>query len=783
MDGQRGVYVWVRKESQANTVAVCDAVREELENLESDPMYENTDFRIFDDQSEMIKDAIYGLRDAGRYGGLLAFIVLFAFLRRIRATLLIALAIPASMVVAFIYMYFAESSFNVVTMSALIVSVGLLVDNSIVVIENIYRHRASNPDPVSSAREGATEVSLAITTATFTTLVVFIPVMYMTNGEMAIYMKEFSKPIGVALVASLILALTVSPLAASRIYRRDRRERHIARRFLIGVRAPRRIVDWMTSAKPFTRLVHMYVWTLGLTIRQRLGALVAVAILAAITFAIPYPAVGSRDMPDMDMRQLQIFVEFDQNYGIDRAEETFAKLETELNGLRDKLGIENIYMSFWSTGGYIRAYLQQLEELEPGQSPPYSTDDAQEILAELLPERLPGAEIHIRRPTAGNTQTQTVSLNMLGDDTDRVYELAKRFAVLVKSLPNVTEATTDLESGRAEIQIAIDEALASQHALNPMVIAQTIGFALRGTRLPDFKQGAREIPVWAQFQEADRTNRLDLENVAVLTPGGELVSLESLARFGVSTSPTRISREDRKSTTRITIEVTGDDLGKVREDIDRLAASFELPRGYSLSMGFRFRALEENENNFRDAIILAVVLMYLLMAALFESWLLPLSILTTVPLAFIGVYWAMYITDTPMDTVSLIGGILMCGIIVNNGIVIVDHINQLRRRDGLPRREAILQAGHDRIRPVLMTALTTILGCIPLAIGSGSGRDLLYSLGRALAGGLTMGTILTLFVVPLSYTLIDDLQTWLMSYFGSLAKMAPARGPARSSST
>jgi len=270
--------------------------------------------------------------------------------------------------------------------------------------------------------------------------------------------------------------------------------------------------------------------------------------------------------------------------------------------------------------------------------------------------------------------------------------------------------------------------------------------------------------------------------VAVLTPGGELVSLESLARFGVSASPTRISREDRKSTTRIAIEVTGDDLGKVREDIDRLAASFELPRGYSLSMGFRFRALEENENNFRDAIILAVVLMYLLMAALFESWLLPLSILTTVPLAFIGVYWSMYLTDTPMDTVSLIGGILMCGIIVNNGIVIVDHINQLRRRDGLPRREAILQAGHDRIRPVLMTALTTILGCIPLAIGSGSGRDLLYSLGRALAGGLTMGTILTLFVVPLSYTLIDDLQSWIMNYFGSLAKMSPRRGSARSPS-
>ncbi len=781
MDGQRGVYVWVRKESQANTVVVCDAVREELENLESDPMYEGTDFRIFEDQSQMVKDAIFGLRDAGQYGGLLALIVLFVFLRRIRATLLVALAIPASMVVAFIYMYFAGSSFNVVTMSALIISVGLLVDNSIVVIENIYRHRASNPDPVSSAREGATEVSLAIITATSTTLVVFIPVMYMTQGEMAIYMKEFAKPIGVALVASLILALTVIPLAASRIYRRDRRERHIVQRLLIRVRVPRRIVDRATSAKPFNRFTRIYVWILGITIHQRLGALAVVAILVAVTFSIAYPAVGSRNMPDMDMRQLHLHVEFDQNYGIDRAEKTFARIEAEIDALRDELGIENVYMSFWSSGGYIRAYLLPLEELEPGQSPSYSTEDVQEILAKLLPDRLPGAEIHVSSPKAGNAQTQTVSLNMLGDDTDRVKELAKQFAAQITLLPSVTVATTNLESGRAEIQIGIDEALASQHAVNPRVIAQTVGFALRGTRLPDFKQGAREIPVWAQFQETDRANRLDLENVSILTPDGELVSLDSLARFGFDTSPNRISREDRKSVARIVIEVTGDDLGKVRKDIDQLAAAFDLPRGYSLSMGFRFRALEENENDFRDAILLAVLLMYLLMAALFESWLLPLSILTTVPLAFIGVYWSMYFTDTPMDTIALIGGILMCGIIVNNGIVIVDHINQLRRRDGLNRREAILQAGHDRIRPVLMTALTTILGCIPLAIGSGTGRDLLFSLGRALAGGLTMGTFLTLFVVPLSYSLIDDLQSWIVNYLGSLAKMSPRRGSARSS--
>ena len=211
---------------------------------------------------------------------------------------------------------------------------------------------------------------------------------------------------------------------------------------------------------------------------------------------------------------------------------------------------------------------------------------------------------------------------------------------------------------------------------------------------------------------------------------------------------------------------------QVRQAIEKSIATFVLPRGYSVDMGMMLRQLEEAQDSFKSAISLALILMYLLMAALFESFLLPLSILTTVPLAFIGVFWSMYLTDTPLDTTALVGSILMCGIIVNNGIVIIDHVNQLRRLHGLPRAAAMLKAGRDRLRPVLMTALTTVLGCVPLAIGTGSGQDRLFSMGRALVGGLTMGTFLTLFVVPLFYTLIDDLQSWILHYLGNLGRLA-----------
>ena len=303
-----------------------------------------------------------------------------------------------------------------------------------------------------------------------------------------------------------------------------------------------------------------------------------------------------------------------------------------------------------------------------------------------------------------------------------------------------------------------------------------MGFALRGTRLPYLKREGREVEVWAQFQDADRSTQEDLNNVAMLTADGELIPLKQLIKTHKGLSARTLRREGGKSVTQVIAEVSTKDLAAVSQAIEGLKASFALPHGYSIDRGTVLEELEESEDNFRGALILAVILMYLLMAALFESCLLPLSILTTVPLAFVGVYWSMYLTDTPLDSVSLIGAILMCGIIVNNGIVIVDHINQLRRRKGLQRTAAILQSGRDRLRPVLMTAMTTVLGCVPLAIGSGSGYDMLYSMGRALVGGLTMGTLLTLFVVPLFYSLIDDVQVWLLDYLGALAGLR-ARAP------
>ena len=767
LDGQRGAFVLVKKESRANTVATCDALRAVLDDMAQDREFQGIQILVFEDFSKYIRTTISGLARAGRYGALLALAVLFVFLRRVRATILVALAIPASLTGAFIYMYFMEISLNIVTMSGMILCIGMLVDNSIVVIENIHRHYDMDPDPALSAGRGASEVGLAITAATLTTIIVFIPMLYMEMGEMALYLLDFAYPVSVAMLTSLALALTVIPLAASRIYRHGRDHRSLLRR-LGPARAERSPWTWLGAFRPFERFRNGYVWLLGLAVQRRIAALLLLAGLALATYLVPFPKVGMQQMPTMDLRRVVIQVDF-EDYSKERAERTFEQLAAGVNELRDALSIEEVYVSYGPWGGRLEVHLQDLDAIPPGAKPPFSTEDARFILSEKFPERLPGTELHFGIPRAGVQDTQQISLSVRGADAAVTAEYAQRLESLLDTLPDVVEARTDHEVDKREIEIRLDDPLASGIGVDATVLARTVGFALQGRRLDYLKRGGREIPVWAQFQESDRCTKDDLDMVAVVGRDGQLVPLEQLVTTQKGYTPPSLRREQGKSVCRVNVEVSNKDVSKMRAQIEKLAKVLELPRGYSVDMGVVLNELEESQSNFKDALGLAIILMYLLMAALFESILLPLSILTTVPLAFIGVYWMMYATGTPLDMVALIAGLLMCGVVVNNGIVIVDHINQLRRRHGLPRREAILQAGRDRLRPVLMTALTTVLGCVPIAIGMKTGQDVLFSAGRTLVGGLSMGTVLTLIVVPLAYSLVDDLQCWVGRYAAGLA--------------
>ncbi|MBN2311115.1 MAG: efflux RND transporter permease subunit, partial [Candidatus Hydrogenedentes bacterium] len=646
-------------------------------------------------------------------------------------------------------------------------AIGLLVDNSIVVMENILRYNKLGFDPVESARRGAEEVGLAITAATLTTIVVFIPVFYMEVSELNIYMREFSIPVTVSLAASLVVSLTVIPLAASRLrhlgrsHDEPRGDAGRLRRMYRSIRGRFHPLRWLISS---------YIEALDWAVRWRLACVVAVAVLAVVTFLIPFRRVGMQTLPSVDWRRVEIRVRLAQNYDWPHAERIFKAIESVVDSQRERLGVQNIYVSPGTRGGIVRVYLRRSGDGAPGESSLCTTEEVGAILREQLPTLLPGGEINIDVvKSAGGAGARTAEVRVCGEDIRLLTEYAERFKYLMATLPDVTEVTTDLDAGDEEIQLRIDEPLAAEEGIPALGVARAVDFALRGTRVFYMKDGIEEVPVKARLQGDDRRDLGDLDNVSLVSPSGALVPINRLVRKEKAETPGALKRVDGKNVVRVVANVATDDLAAFKRQLEGLIASFRMERGYEIQQGERLDELEVSARNFTRALVMAIVLIYLVMGALFESYLLPLSILTSVPLAFIGVYWSMYLTDTSMDIISLIGAILMCGVVVNNAIVLVDHINLLRKQ-GRERRDAVLQAGRDRSRPVMMTALTTILGCLPLAIGAGIGDMSFSSLGRTLIGGLTASTLLTLFVVPVFYTLIDDLRAWFLAFFGDVAR-------------
>ncbi len=778
MDGKRGVFVSIVKESEANTVATCDAVRAELDRALQEPHYAGAELHTFHDQSEIIRFAIHSLMKAGVFGSVLALLVLFFFLRRLRATLLVALTAPTSLVSAFIYLYFRGMTLNIVTIASMIVSLGMLVDNAIVVLENIHRHNEMSRDRVANARRGAAEVALAITASTLTTIVVFVPVMYLESGELTLGIRTFAGPVTVSLLTSLLLALTVIPVAEVAL--RDRNEHPIYQRLSrLFSGSPGRIRRWYGGLRDlhiFRRIMALYGKAVGLTITHRVHAFAVIALVTTITAVIPMRRVGMQEMPSMDMRELHIRVNFEKDYGQERADFVFDHLEAIIEPQREALGIRNVYLDYGGWGGQIRLFLVQRQDLLPGQSFPYTTEQVREILGQQIPTHIPGGTVDLGLGQSGPTDTRTISARVFGDDAETAARVAEHFRNMLLQLPYVREASTDRERARSEMQLDVDEAMAVHAGLTPLSVARTVDFALRGVQLPYLRTEGREVPVRAQFSGEERRSKEDLESMEVAGASGVLVPLSNVTHIEKGYAPVSLNRENGKSVARVSASVLTANMTALREDMERLIAAVELPPGCSIQTGEEMSELERTMRNYHHALVLAVALIYLVMAAIFESVLLPFSILSTVPLAFLGVYWSLYLTGTLLDTVALIGALLMCGVVVNNGIVIVDHINQLRR-EGLDRHTAVTQAGINRFRPVMMTALTTILGCVPLAIGTGSGNDALNSLGRALVGGLTTSTFLTLLVVPLFYTFIDDTREWFVRYAASILRLGRRPSP------
>ncbi len=773
LDGKGGVVLLVIKESEANAVAVCNRIKRELQNILTEDAFSGSTTKIFFDQSDLINRALNNLFGEGIYGGIMAFIVLLLFLHRIIPTTIVAFAIPSSLMIGVIFMYFANMSLNIITMVSLIISVGMLVDNAIVVVENIIRYQQLGYNKKTSSTRGASEVSVAISASTLTTIVVFLPMYYLEAGRMSIFMQQLGGPLIVALLGSLLIALTVVPLILN-IGIPSGGTLSQNKIFIFLSKVLLFIRDKAGSFKILEKVYSLLGLCLRWSLNNRMAFLIGLFLFLLVSYLIPIKSVGMKDLIKLDTREVDIKVTLDQNFDTARVRDLFDQLSQRLEPLREEIAIKNILLFHGDSGGEIHVYLFTEDDGEIGLNPPCTTEEALNIVKKTLPSQIPGGKLEFSIADTGESGTsREVTLRLTGKDNNILYEQAQRVKSALQQNPIFTDIHIDVEQKKQEMRVSMNEWQIDEQGINPFTIAQTIDTALRGAQLPYLKEGTREIPVWLQYKEEDRKTKANLDNLKVISSKGNLIPLHQVVTYERKPGPEVVKRYNGRNVINFRAKANTEDLTRIKRDLMEIISTLEMPEGYNLNYGIELEEIQTNLTNFAITMSMAIILIYIVMCATFESLLLPIVILTTVPLSLVGSSWTLYFTNSYWDMITLIGCVLMVGVIVNNGIVIVDHINFLRKKGDKDLIDIIIQASKDRLRPVMMTALTTILGLVPLATAKTGGAVMFSGLGKALVGGLILGTILTLVVVPVFYTFIEDISNLLFKFITSIKILMP----------
>ncbi len=747
MNGVPSVGISIFKQTGANTVQVAEAVSEEFESLKKE-LPENTQINTIFDQSEFIKLSIDSVKSNALIGAFLAILIIFLFLRNVRTTLVIAISIPISIITTFIMMYFAGFTLNMLSLGGLALGVGMIVDDSIVVLESIFRYREAGCSAWESATAGAQEVAMAVTASTFTNVVVFLPVIFIEGIASQIF-KELALTVSFALLASLLVALTLVPVLANRLVKVT--ERHDEKTLYGKI-----MITW---GRALDALDSGYRSLLQWSMKHRKQVLLTVLGIFIFSVAL-YPLLDREFLPEIEGGEVSIAIEMPCGTGL---EET-AKIAEEVEMLCEKIPeVDTVFTTVGSSGAMSiveaadpdKASLQA--RLLPRKERQRSAGEVAKKLRREVAE-LPGAKIEVAETdpkSMGMAVESPVSISLQGDEIDVLEENAEEIAHIISKVPGTSNVKTSLEEGKPEIQVKLDREKAASYGLGTYQVAQSLKSAMSGEVATRYRSGGQEVDLRVRLVPEACANLEDLESLRISSPLGIQVPLKEIAQLKKAKTPAVIARQNQSRSCSIYADLDGRSLGSVMEDIRAELDQMHLPPGYSITYGGEQEQMIESFDALKLALILGIVLIYMVMASQFESLLHPLVIMFTIPLALIGVILAFVLTGMTFSIAAYIGVILLAGLAVKNGIVLVDYINVLRSR-GLSRGEAILQAGPIRLRPVLMTALTAIFAMLPLAVGAGEGAEIDAPLALAVIGGLTVATFLTLVVVPLMYTLLED---------------------------
>ena len=732
VNGERGVMVAVRQRSGSNTVQVSNRVLKILPRLKSE-LPEGVTLTLVRDTADFIRKSIKQVQQVAFVGGILAIVILFAFLRNIRSTIIISTSIPIAIWSTFFLLERIGLTINMMSLGGLALGIGMILDSSIVVLENIFRHREEGKGAIEGAVEGSSEVGMAITASTLTTICVFLPLLFLKGVE-GVMFKQMALTVTFSLVAALIVALSLIPMLSSRLLRVEKKEGGgVSPRFYEG-----------------------YLRGLGWSLKHRKTVLGGSVLLLFLAFwSLQLKGVGTALLPEIDEGVINGNIEMPVGTRLDITSKVTREVEETI--LRDVPENRRMFSrsgSHWRRGGgshiaYFRVYLVDKNDRKR------STEEIVAGLRLNLAD-IPAAKIRISEGRSmysrflGGGREERLEMDIKGYDLVKGKALAEEVIGRIKGVEGVIYPRMSLEDNRPELKIIIDRSKAATLGLPISRILHVINTNIEGTAASKYREEGDEFDILVRLREEDRGSLEDILNMSITGPGGKEIPLRGFATVIEGKGPTRIDRRNQERLITVMAGIQGRDMGHIVQEITEKIGDLKLPPNFRLNFASEYEQQKEAFGGLLFAIALAIILVYMVMASQFESLTEPFVIMFTVPFASIGVILVLLLLNMNLTVPALIGGVLLIGIVVNNGIVMIDYINRLRKKEH-PLREAILIGAKRRLRPIMMTTLTTSLALVPMALGFGEGSEMNAPMARVVIGGILVSALFTIFFVPTLY--------------------------------
>ncbi|QDT98367.1 efflux RND transporter permease subunit [Gimesia aquarii] len=751
MNGQPGILLYVYKQSGANTISVSDLVRKQIERVNKSSSDVNLSIRV--DKAEFIRQSIANIQEAALYGMGLAFLVLILFLRSFRSMLVIGVCMPLSVLATFILIYFQGFTLNIISFGGLALGVGLLVDNSIVVLESIFRKREEGLDPIAAAIEGTAEVSAAIVASTLTTLIIFLPLVFI-QGATGILLHQLAWVVSFSLICSLFASLTLTPVMSA--YWIPAETKKVRSKWS---------KPWFATIETFHNTNHKILLFLERIYERILRFSLKHSTMTGFTLLVCFtatlglsPRIKTEFLPKTDEATVNVFSRMAAGIQLKKLDQQTRILEqATIKSVPEAVAIASfIGDSADDADRWNRTTLRI--QLSPRSERKRGIEEIRKALDDAIGP-VPGMKFQVK------AQTEMMLMRMIsrrgggdlvvqvaGHNLQLSQEIVEQVVEVMKQIPGLINVEAEISDQRPELTASIDRDKAGLLKISVQDIAQTLETTIQGTEATLYREDGDEFSVVVRLRETDRDRLSDVQQVGVTTETGRTIPLKNLLQFKTDEAPVVIERQDQQRVLRIFADVEGRDLGSIVPELEQHLNSIQIPAGFSIRVAGDWESQQKSFDALKQGFVLAIILMYMVMASQYESLRDPFYILFSVPLGMIGVIWVFVFTETTLNVQSFIGIVVLSGIVVNNAIVLVDYINQLRRRfPDKPLSELIIQAATRRFRPILMTTLTTVLAMIPIALGWGEGGELQAPMARVVVGGLCAGTIITLLAIPLIY--------------------------------